>query len=661
MNLSIRNAFYRHNGDRDALRTPGSFHERCIMLKMKYLAVIVISMLVSVPAAMANTLRVYPIEKRITISPGQQSYIALRSIIPPDHHIYGNPKGPGVGKPTILSVNQARYFSFQGTRYLKPVKFYTPGDSNYCWGYEGETYFFIPFSVAPSCPPGEYGLKVNVDALLCSRTTCFPQSLQVDVIVNTGPSDRLFSYDTKTEQLFAHSRFPSDPVHGREEATSKMATPSIGGNRGIDRIYFSPEYRDGDMNGILQALLFSIIAGFILNFMPCVLPVVSLKVMGLVGQARKEGRSTRVQGLLYSAGILSSFIVLAILAAFFGYGWGALFQKQAFLIAMILVVFVFALALFEVFIITPPGFITKLSGERGNIYADAFFKGILTTFLATPCSGPFLGGTLAWALTQPPLVIFVIFSGIGIGMALPYLVLVVNPGLLRFVPRPGEWMVTLERVMGFVLIFTAVYLLSILRTELVLPVITFCAATGLAVWVFGRYGTPVDSRPRRILSVAASLIIVMGGYFLSFHYVYVDKKGPQLRGEQYSPDRLLQFRDGDRVSIVKFTADWCPNCKAVEKLSLNTDDVVRFVDNNNIAFMTADITIENKEAQKLMEKLGSRSIPLLAVFPPGSSFNRPICLRDMYSEREVLDALGKAMKKSRENEGAPAPMKNLLQ
>jgi thiol:disulfide interchange protein DsbD len=281
-----------------------------------------------------------------------------------------------------------------------------------------------------------------------------------------------------------------------------------------------------------------------------------------------------------------------------------------------------------------------VSRTRG-IYTDAFIKGIVATLLATPCSGPFLGGTLAWTLTRPPEVIFVIFLSVGAGMALPYMLLALNPSLLRLLPKPGIWMNNFEKAMGFLLMFTVVYLLGIIDDYGRMGLILFLLFLSLGLWQFGTFGSIISERWKRIVSFIILLIIAAAGYGLSFNYFYKDKV---LSYEKisFSTDRILQNRDKGIITVLEYTADWCPNCSLVEKLALQSDEVQKIFSRDDIEFMVADITVSNPEAESLMARLGSKSIPLLAVFPPGSGFMSPLCLRDIYSSDDVVSAVEKA-------------------
>ena len=575
-----------------------------------------------------------------SISAGSSGVITLRCIIPPKHHIYGNPVGPGTGKPTTIQVRSPKGITADTPRYL-PAKQHTyPGDTGFVRVYEGGTKFFIPLRVDTTTPPGNYTLSMTVDSLLCSDQSCLPDLVKISYRLKVLPAGSTAGNLEKA--VPDEYRNAAEP----DETAAAAPEPERTGHDGIlSGLSFSPQYitSGGDVTNVFQAILFGLLAGLILNFMPCVLPVVSLKIMSFVQQAHEDKREVAKMGILFSLGILSVFLVLASLGAFLGYGWGELFKKTSFLVAMTAVVFSLSLSMFGVFTITMPSFIGRASVGGKTPYGDAFFKGVLATFLATPCSGPFLGATLAWALLQPPGVIFVIFLSVGTGMSLPYLVLSLRPGLLRFMPKPGEWMITLERVMGFLLLCTAVYLVGIIESALVVPTLWFLMFLLGGLWQYGKYGSIVNPLRKRIISLGVLIVMAAGGYIVSYHYLPSENVSGEIRVQQnFSLEKLVENRDRGIITIVKFTADWCPNCKLVESTSLYTEKVSKEISKNGISLLVADITRNNTVAEQLLKKLGSRSIPFLAVFPPGGEFSRPLCLRDIYSESDVLSAIAKA-------------------
>lgn len=569
---------------------------------------------------------------------GGTGYLSFKVEIPEQYYFYANPKGPGTGKPVKVHPLPSAVFEYEPVRYLPAKKYYPPREKEFVWIYEHETWIFIPFSVKKGTPPGSYRAIIAIESLLCGPGSCIPKDFRIEGSVQVLPAGSRPPGDHGLQELFLQSS--PNP----ETALGPGKTGPSGTLADFPEV-LKPRYlSSGQVTGLIQAILFGLIAGIILNFMPCVLPVVSLKIMNFVKHAGEDRMELARLGFLFALGILTTFAALAVLAAYLGYNWGQLFQKRLFLIAMIAVIFALALSMFSVFTINIPSFASRASGEKANRSWDAYAKGILATLLATPCSGPFLGGTLAWALTQTPAVIFLIFMSVGAGMALPYILLTLVPSFMKYIPRPGEWTIIFEQAMAFLLVATVVYLITILGPGLILPTLWFLFILSLALWQYGRFGALYQAKTRRILSAILLLIMTAGGYYFSYEYLYGgDKEIVIADQKEYHAETLFRNRDAGRITIVKFTADWCPNCKLVESTSLNTTSVARALRDKRIDFLIADLTRENTEGGALMKKLGSYSIPFLAVFPPGS-FTEPICLRDIYSEEDVLRAIEAAEK-----------------
>ncbi|MCL1865003.1 MAG: thioredoxin family protein [Spirochaetes bacterium] len=555
--------------------------------------------------------------------------------IPENSYIYANPKGEGIGKATEIYIEKKSLIKRLEIKYPKGEKYYASGDSNPVNIYRKTARFHFIYEIEKNVSPENYTLKADISLLMCTQNACFPIEKSMDIPISvTGK--RL---DKNSAMMNNFGEFLSLKNNESDIKIDKNIKITSHGNISVfNDIIFTPNYPDGKITGIIQAVIFGLIAGFILNFMPCVLPVVSLKIMSFVLNAGEEKKVIAGQGFFFSLGIVVSFIFLAVLAAFFGYKWGTLFQNKSFVIIMASFIYAMALSFLGVFTFNI-SFSIRTPAKRGRgIYTDSFFKGIIATLLATPCSGPFLGGTLAWTLTMSPAFIFIVFLSVGIGMALPYMLLSLNPSLLRFIPKPGEWMNHFQIAMGFILMFTVVYLFSVLDNSTKVGLILFLLFLSIGLWQFGKFGSIDKERWKRYLTFIILLAIIITGYFFSFKYllnekVYAHKK------TNFSIEKILSNKKNGIITVVNFTADWCPNCSLVEKLSLQNPDVQKLLSRDNIEFMVADITKRDIEAELLMDKLGSRSIPFLAVFPAGEDFNSPICLRDIYSAGDVIDAL----------------------
>lgn len=604
---------------------------------------ICITLSIATPEYSKNEVVIYNASGEITAFSREKSVIVIAVEIPEDAYIYANPKGDGIGKATEVVIGKSSLIESWEVRYPKGESYQSKGDTDSVNRYTKIVRIPIAFKLSDKIRTGNYVIKTEISALMCTSHACLPIERIVDIPVTVTK----YSLNKTTSMMSGMSEFLSlknsfEDVKAVEVISGGKSSTVV--ESGIpESIEFIPQYPGGEINGLFMAVLFGLIAGFILNFMPCVLPVVSLKIMSFVMNAGENRKVIATQGFLFSGGIIISFLILAALAVFSGHQWGALFQNRFFLMVMTSFIFAMALSLFGVFTFNIPLSAGRATSKKRGIYADAFIKGIAATLLATPCSGPFLGGTLAWTLTRPPEIIFIIFLSVGIGMALPYMLFALNPSLLRFLPKPGIWMNYFEKAMGFLLMFTVVYLLGIVNDTGRMGLILFLMFLSIGLWQFGAFGSIAAEKSKRVISFIVLLVIIAAGYGLSFNYFYQEKV---LSHEKiaFSADRILKNRDNGIITVVEYTADWCPNCTLVESMALEKEKVQLLFARDDVEFMVADLTAVNHNAESLMRRLGSKSIPLLSVFPPGAGFKSPLCLRDIYSAEDVVSAVMNAEK-----------------
>jgi len=402
-------------------------------------------------------------------------------------------------------------------------------------------------------------------------------------------------------------------------------------------------------HSLLIWLLLAFVAGLLMNIMPCVLPVISIKVLSLVQQAGESRRRALGMGVAFAAGMMVVFLALAVTAILFGLGWGEQFQSQAFLVAMIAVVFAFALSLFGVYEFSVPHPVGALAvhAHHREGYGSAFLKGMLATLLATPCSGPFLGSTLAWTLTQPPVTVLLIFGMLGLGMALPYVILSAHPAFLKHLPKPGPWMETFKHSMGFLLLATVVYLMVSLNQQHLLFTIMFLFCVAVGGWIWGRFSMRSVTAFGRSVVLTIAIVVVIAGAYLSFRTLPGmlpapgTEKSAALTWEEFDPGRLQQYHNEGRSVFLDFTADWCANCKFNEMRVYSSAAIRQQLRQKNVVVMKADLTREGPSAEiirRLMKQLGARSIPFLAVFP-GNQPRAPYTLHDLVDAHAVSNIL----------------------
>ena len=387
-------------------------------------------------------------------------------------------------------------------------------------------------------------------------------------------------------------------------------------------------------------LALAVLGGLILNLMPCVLPVLSIKLMGVVGHGGGDRRTVRLSFMASAAGILFSFLVLA--AALIGLksagaavGWGIQFQQPWFLIAMTMLVTLFACNLWGFFEIRLPEPLAGLGGDAGRGYGGHFLTGAFATILATPCSAPFLGTAVGFALSRGPGVILAVFACLGVGLALPYLAVAGAPGLATRLPRPGPWMVVLRRILGLALAATALWLLSVLATHAghlgAAAVGALAVAAGVALYLNHRRG-------RRFLWA-------FGLAALAFLVPFPESATPRASAAEdlWKPfDRaaIPGLVAAGKTVFVDVTADWCITCQLNKTLVIYEDDVMARLTGDPVVSMQADWTLPSEAISNYLAGFGRYGIPFDAVYGPGAT--EGIVLPELLSKEAVIDALGRA-------------------
>lgn len=421
--------------------------------------------------------------------------------------------------------------------------------------------------------------------------------------------------------------------------------------------------------GLLRFLVLAFFGGVILNVMPCVLPVISLKILGFVSQANENPGKIARLGLTFAGGVIASFLVLALAvialqSAGEHIGWGFQFQSPGFVAALAVVVFVFSLSLLGVFEV---GGIVAIAGlgaasTQRKEYADSFFHGVLTTILATPCTAPMLGAAIAFALVQPPAVILLIFFTVALGLAAPYVLLSLNPAWLKFVPKPGAWMDTFKQAMGFVLLATLVWLLFVFGAQTGADGLTwmlaFLLVVGFFAWVHGRFLNLLSST-RRVVAVWVFTIAGVGWGYQAFLHEFLfppaeaagyvtaslsprsEVSDGGIVWEPFSVAYLDESVNAGRTVFIDFTADWCFTCKVNEKTVLAHANVESLFRENDVLTLKGDWTRKDPAITEILQRHQRAGVPFYAVYPAG----RPedvIVLPEIINQKLVLESLQKA-------------------
>ena len=483
-------------------------------------------------------------------------------------------------------------------------------------------------------------------------------------ILDTGP--RLEHGPKKTSSELRIEAEDGQPLPG--ELTGVIAFSDGGGDRRFRTIGFGLRGRAvdllaedftagaGEARSLWGYLLMAVVGGMILNLMPGVLPVISLKALSLVSQGGEEPRRVRQLGLAFSAGVVLTFVVLAALvtglkAGGEQIGWGFQFQSPGFVLFLTGLVFILGLSLFGVVTIRLPGRVGSLGGPaQGEGLVHSFLNGVLATILATPCTAPFLGTALGFAFSQPAPAVFAIFVAIGAGLSLPYLVLAWRPRWIRFLPRPGAWMERFKQGMGFLLMATVLWLLWVvgkqLGMEAVIWTCAFLLCLALGAWIVGSWIDLRTSRTPRRAAWTVSLLIALAGYGLFLHPIVATPGGsaPALEAdgwEAFDVQRVEALLEENRLLFIDFTAEWCWTCKINERVVLSDPDVRERFEELNVALIKADWTNRTPEITRMLRAFGRSGVPLYVIFPEGRPLE-PIVLPEVITKGLVLEGLERA-------------------
>ena len=417
----------------------------------------------------------------------------------------------------------------------------------------------------------------------------------------------------------ASSSAPKPDTAPKPEAKT-TALPDMGGWDPFDDIQKGE--KNAKSGGLFILLIQGFLGGLLLNLMPCVLPVISLKIFGFVQQAGQARDRIFKLGLAFCAGVFAFFAIIATLIvalASFGktFGWGAQFSNPVLLTVMLGVVFVFGLSLLGVFEITLGGAESKLSELSSQEGASgAFMHGLFTTLLGTSCTAPLVGPVIGAAITRPGPQVFAMFAAIATGLSLPYFLLTWQPAWMKFLPKPGMWMVRFKQVLGFVMLALVVWLLgSFPTTDVVVQACSFLLVLGVACWLLGSY-----HETRWALPVA--LLMAVGGWFALVHgrmtapppAAATETSADGLAWEPFSVARIRQALEAKHPVFVDFTAKWCLNCKVFEATVINTAPVVAAMKAKGIVTIKADYTQQPPDIEAALRKTGRAGVPVYVLF-----------------------------------------------
>ena len=394
---------------------------------------------------------------------------------------------------------------------------------------------------------------------------------------------------------------------------------------------------------LLTAIIFAFLGGIILNAMPCVFPILSIKILSFIEQSQGSKEKLFHHGLVFSAGVLTTFLAVSALLIFLrasgeAIGWGYQLQSP-WVVSLLIYLFVVIGIVFMGNIVLGSSF-----GNFGTLVqnqkdlASSFFTGVLAVIVASPCTAPFMGPALGLALLQPGLQSIVIFLALGIGFSLPYLILSIYPQLLSKLPKPGEWMQTLKQIMAFPMWASALWLAWVLSSQVdmqsVFAVLLGALLIALGLWLMEKTQNSASILRRLTLIFSLGLMI----FSIWLLPIASDNNSPSLKNEEnaFSVQKLNSLRSEQKMVFLNFTADWCITCKVNEAIALNQDKVKKVLDEKNIIYLKADWTRKDPEIASMLASYGRTGVPLYLLFP---SQGDPIILPELLTEDLLLDFL----------------------
>lgn len=606
-----------------------------------------------------------------TVAPGGNVTVTL-TFKPEEHfHIYAyEPTADAIGaRPTQIAMSEKTPWLALQPKTDKPIiEEPQPNGFPAIRYHEGETTWTFTIQVPIEAETGKFPLVGYIGYQTCTKSMCDkPTGAMFEGIVEVGNR----ANDKSAPLAFSKASYSKASERAKVTHAAVQDVSRSGGNSEIKDesdikwVVANPP----ETTSLGWVILFSFIGGAILNLMPCVLPVVGLKILSFVNQAGKHRAQVFMLNLIYSVGVISVFMILALVSTSLnmvvgysvgqgteseGLAWGEWSGDWRYILAMIVLVYTMGLSMLGVWELEMPSFLGRGSAANASNqsgYGGAFFKGIVTTLLSTPCSGPFLGPVFGYTISQPAYITFVVFGFIGLGMASPYLIIGINPRLIAFLPKPGNWMVAFKQAMGFVMMLTVVYLMYTLQEDYVVPTLTLLVGLGAGCWMLGQVHT-MEHQSTKIATTIGALFLAVGVGWFSFTKLvetdtpinwdtYAEERWPTL--EQ---DILAKQKAGQTV-MVDFTADWCPTCQLNMHTAIDTKKVAQYVEDHNILPMKVDWTNSQHGnttyVRGFLKKLGVKSIPLFAIFPGGEP-TKVYVLPDLLTESKVIDSLDEVHK-----------------
>ena len=392
---------------------------------------------------------------------------------------------------------------------------------------------------------------------------------------------------------------------------------------------------------VLTLIIFAFFGGLILNVMPCVFPILSIKILRFVEQSENSSYKTFKQGCLFSVGVIVSFLLIAALLISLksggeSIGWGYQLQSPI-VVSLLFYLFIVMGYIFMSNIIIGSSLarLSLISSSKGDSL-ESFLTGVLAVIVASPCTAPFMGSAIGFALLQPSFYSILIFLGLGIGFSLPYLILSAKPSLLSFLPKPGQWMETFKQFMAFPMWASALWLLWVLSGQVdsqeIIQVLLGALIITIGLWLLEKNKSE-SNWVKWMIRLPFVLLLIFALWLVPTTYSDSDETQDQLA---YTPQLLEDLREENNLVFLNFTADWCITCKVNEAVALKTSEVSKVLAEKNITYLEADWTRKDPIISETLEQYGRTGLPLYLLFP---SEGDPLILPEILTEDILLSYL----------------------
>ncbi len=546
--------------------------------------------------------------------------------------------------PYFFLSGDSPALSFGKLSYPKPTKVSSDG----FWVYHNSVTLSLPFTVKANAKPGKVAVNATFGYNLCHKTTGFcgmPSEESRQLSLQILPGDAASPAASVDEESLEEQPDEEEPA-ARTEPAAEAEKPTDGKT---------------STGSILFYMLMAILGGIVLNFTPCVLPILPIRAMSMVNQAQKDVTKVLLHTLVYTLGVLISFGSIAavfIIARLSGVNltYGFLSQSLTYNLIMLSILFLFGLSLLGVWQITLPGMnaAAKTSSKKG--YAGSFFGGIFAFLMGFSCMGPFMGPALEVAvrLSSPLLMIF--FLLIGFGFALPFILISLFPKALKLIPKPGEWMNIFKEVMGFLLLlltwkyFSNIWGLTKSGAYL-LDTAHFVVFLGFAAWLYGRFVRMENSKAVQYIFTLLTLAVIV---FAAWNYLpWKEKHVPPrsaaalVDGMQpadhegwyvFTPELFNRLQAEGKTVFLDIGAAWCTNCKTNEKKVLHQEDIAAEFKKLGVVTLKGDFTNGDPVLKDWIQKGGSIGVPFNVLYIPGQE---PVKMPELFSKKDLLDALSR--------------------